>query len=361
MLNNSVKHKKYFLIGFLFLIIIGIFSYFFLFPSKEKGVIYVSGRIEGDEVDVGTKVAGRVKELKVKEGEFLKKNQVIAILDAKDLKARLNQALAAKKSAEAQAEAVLKELNHYKKQLKASKTDRNYLVKQVEAQIKITKATLEKKEADFKRFKKLWQKSVIAQERFERVKEAYTISLARYEVAQKGWLQVKAKDAEIESLKQTIRAKENAYKSALSQIRQAEAVVNEIKSYLEDTIITSPCRGTVIVKIVEPGEVVPAGTPIVTVVDLDALYLKGYVPETQIGKFSLNTPAYIVVDAFPKRRFPAYVGYISQYAEFTPKEVQTKEERVKQVFAVKLYLKENPHYLLKPGMPADGYIKIKTP
>jgi len=352
---------KYWLIGFVLLVTTGICFYLYLRPSNEINFIYVSGRIEGDEVDVGTKVGGRITELKVKEGERVKKGQVIATLDANDLKARLNQALAAKRSAEAQAAASMAELKLHQKRLKAAEASRAYLAKQVETQIKITRIELEKKKADFERFKKLWQKRVIAKEKFEQIKELYNISLARFQVAQQGWLQVKAKDAEIESLKQAIKAKENVYQSVLSQARQAEAVIDEIKSYLEDTIITSPCNGTVVVKTVEPGEVVPAGAAIVTIVDLNALYLKGYVPETQIGKIKLNTPAYIVVDAFPKRRFPAYVGYISQYAEFTPKEVQTKEERVKQVFAVKLYLKENPNYLLKPGMPADGYIKIKIP
>ena len=141
---------------------------------------------------------------------------------------------------------------------------------------------------------------------------------------------------------------------------RAKAATNEIKSYVDDTVIISPCNGTVIAKLVEQGEVIPAGTPVVTIVNLDNLYLKGYVPETQIGKIRFNAPAYIIVDAFPDRHSPAYVGYISQSAEFTPKEVQTKEERVKQVFSVKLYLKKNPKHFLKPGMPADGYIKLRN-
>ncbi|RLC11617.1 MAG: hypothetical protein DRH43_03720 [Deltaproteobacteria bacterium] len=352
---------RYALIVFAVLGGIAVWSYLYLRPAEETGFVYVSGRIEGDEVDVGIKVAGRIKELRVKEGETVKKDQVVATLDARDLKARLSQAVAAKKSANAHALAAKAELAVYKKRLKAAETGRTYLAKQVEADLKVAEANLEKNEADLNRFKTLLEENVIPLEKFEKIKEAYRISLARYKLAQKGWVRVKAKNEQIDSLREAVSAKERVYQSALSAVDQAEAAISEIKSYLEDTIVKAPCNGTVMVKMVEPGEVVPAGAPLVTVIELDKLYLKGYVPETKIGKIRLNAPAYIVLDAFGEERFPAAVGYISQYAEFTPKEVQTKEERVKQVFAVKLYLKENPKHLLKPGMPGDGYIKIETP
>jgi HlyD family secretion protein len=110
---------------------------------------------------------------------------------------------------------------------------------------------------------------------------------------------------------------------------------------------------------VDVGEVVAAGAPLLELVDLDRLYLKVYVPEVQIGKLRLDLPARIYTDAFPDQPFDATLRYIASKAEFTPKEVQTQDERVKLIYAVKLYLKENPDHRLTPGLPADAIIRWK--
>jgi HlyD family secretion protein len=108
---------------------------------------------------------------------------------------------------------------------------------------------------------------------------------------------------------------------------------------------------------VDSGEVVGAGTPLLVLVDLDRLYLKVYVPEVEIGKLRLGLPARVYTDAFPDQPFAASVRHIASQAEFTPKEVQTPDERVKLVYAVKLYLTENPGHRLTPGLPADAVIR----
>ena len=112
-------------------------------------------------------------------------------------------------------------------------------------------------------------------------------------------------------------------------------------------------------RIVDIGEVIGAGSPLYDIVDLDRLYLKAYVPGVEIGKLRRGLIAQIYTDAFPEQPFPATVRYIASRAEFTPKEVQTPDERVKQVYAVKLYLDENPEHRLTPGMPADAVIRWK--
>lgn len=109
----------------------------------------------------------------------------------------------------------------------------------------------------------------------------------------------------------------------------------------------------------EAGELVAAGTPIFDLVDLDKLYLKVYVPEKQIGQVRLGLPARVHSDAFPQQAFPATTRYIAAQAEFTPKEVQTPDERVKLTYAVKLYLDANPEHRLSPGVPADAVIRWK--
>ena len=119
----------------------------------------------------------------------------------------------------------------------------------------------------------------------------------------------------------------------------------------------SPIDGRVLTRTVERGERVEPGTPLFTLVDLDRLYVKIYVPEPSIGKVALGQEARVSVDAYPGRAFPARVSRVSQEAEFTPKNVETREERVKLVFAVEVSLLENPQGVLKPGMPADAVIR----
>jgi HlyD family secretion protein len=138
---------------------------------------------------------------------------------------------------------------------------------------------------------------------------------------------------------------------------QSEAGLVEARSVREDLTVVAPAAGIVTARLVEPGEVVAAGTPLLDLVDLDRLYLKVFVPEAQIGKLRLGLPARIHTDAFPDRPFPAVVLHIAARAEFTPKEVQTPDERVKLVYAVKLFLEANPEHRLTPGLPADAVIR----
>jgi HlyD family secretion protein len=146
---------------------------------------------------------------------------------------------------------------------------------------------------------------------------------------------------------------------AAERIWQARATVDELKSVLRDMDVVAPTAGVVATRLRDVGEVVSAGTPILDVVDLDRLYLKAYVPEDQIGHIHLGCPARIYVDAYPDAPFEATLTYISATAEFTPREVQTPDERVKLVYAVKLTVKSNPQHRLTPGMVADAMIQWK--
>lgn len=144
-----------------------------------------------------------------------------------------------------------------------------------------------------------------------------------------------------------------------ARIAQARAAVRELESIVADFTVRAPAAGTVATRLVDTGEVVGAGSPLLDLVDLDRLYLKVFVPENQIGKLRLGLTSRIYVDAFPDRFFDAEVRYIASTAEFTPKEVQTADERAKLVYAVKLYVKANPQRALTPGMPADAMIRWK--
>lgn len=142
-------------------------------------------------------------------------------------------------------------------------------------------------------------------------------------------------------------------------LREARAALGEQQRYLDEMTVRAPTAGTVLVRTIERGEWVQPGTPLFSMVDLNQLYLKIYVPEPDIGKIVHGQPARVHIDAFPKRFFPARVSKIASEAEFTPKNVETREERVKLVFAVELALDDNPDGALKPGMPADAVVRLE--
>ena len=152
------------------------------------------------------------------------------------------------------------------------------------------------------------------------------------------------------------QAKAN-FDAALAAYEQAKAARELANIRLRDSTIASPISGYVIVKSVEMGELVNPGSPIVTIADLSKVYINVYVSEQMVGKINLGNEVLIFVDSYPKNKFIGKVVYISQQAEFTPKTIQTKEERVMQVFAVKVEV-SNPELKLKPGLPADAVIKI---
>jgi HlyD family secretion protein len=142
-------------------------------------------------------------------------------------------------------------------------------------------------------------------------------------------------------------------------LNEARASLAEQQRYLDEMTVRAPTAGTILVRTIERGEWVQPGTPLYTLVDLSQLYLKIYVPEPDIGKIVHDQPARVHVDAFPDRFFPARVSKIASEAEFTPKNVETREERVKLVFAVELALDDNPGGTLKPGMPADAVVRLE--
>lgn len=149
-----------------------------------------------------------------------------------------------------------------------------------------------------------------------------------------------------------------AYKAALSQVQQAKAMLRTSEVKLKDTVIYAPLSGVVLRKNVEEGETVSAGTPIFTIGDLDHPWIKVYVKEDKLGLVKLGHQARVMTDTFPEKVYQGTVTYIASEAEFTPKNVQTREERVKLVFGVKVSVK-NQDSELKPGMPADVKILLQ--
>lgn len=304
-----------------------------------EGLTIVSGRIEGDPVVVAAKVSGRLISLAVKEGDAVEVGQPIAELSAEQIIAKVDQAAAARDSTRSTLDAAQA----------AAASARNQLGR-AEAARAAAAARREKAAKDARRAEQLFAEHVIPQAKLDEIHAAREVTNA----------DLRAAEEQVEAARRAIAAADAQVASAAQQVQGTRAALDESRATFGDTQVQSPTRGVVTTKVTEQGEVLAAGAPIVVIVDLDTLHMKAYVPEPEIGRIKIGDSARVYVDAFPERPFPARVGEIASQSEFTPKEVQTRQERVKQVIAVKLFLDANPDHILVPGMPADAVIRWKA-
>ncbi|MDR7482210.1 MAG: efflux RND transporter periplasmic adaptor subunit [Armatimonadota bacterium] len=176
-------------------------------------------------------------------------------------------------------------------------------------------------------------------------------------IAQARQAQAAAAAAGARSGRDLVAQRQQEVAAAQAAVTSAEAALRYTRALRANAVLRSPIDGVVLARAVEPGEVVAAGTSLLSVADLRRVWLRVFVPEAQLGRLRPGAPAQVFVDAFPGRPFAGTVSEIADQAEFTPRNVQTREERVKLVFGVRITL-ENPAGLLKPGMPADARIAL---
>ena len=326
-------------------------------PAAPTGLLSASGRIEGRITTLTPKTGAWVVALQVDEGQAVRQGQLLATLD--DL-AQRERVRAAEEQVNALARKLVaanSQLGMIERQTTLQTEQAAAALRETEARLRRARAGLRQAERDAQRVAVLVAKELIAPQEGEHAR-------LQVEVEENGVKE--AEEALVSSEKQLALARVGlqqieivrAERDALARQRaQAEAQLAEQRSHVADFAVRSPIDGRVLTRTVERGERVEAGTPLFTLIDLDRLYVKIYVPEPSIGKVALGQEARVYVDAYPGRAFPARVSRVSQEAEFTPKNVETKEERVKLVFAVEVALGENPGGVLKPGMPADAVIR----
>ncbi len=282
---------KKFRILFLIIIVVGLVLYFLLKTKgeKNKNQISASGTIEITEVEISSKLSGRIEKLWVDEGDSVTKEQVLIELEKKELQAQLKQAEAA-----------------YQVSL---------------AQLSQSKSSLDNLKTNLERIKELYKAGSATQQQLDDLETKYQV----------------AKDQ---------------FNLVTHFTEQNKATIDLVKTNLENSIIKSPISGLVLSKNAEVGEVVLPGVSLLTLGNLSKPWVKIYIKETDLGKVKLGQKAEVKIDTYPDKVFEGKVTYISSQAEFTPKNIQTKEERVKLVFGIKVSL-DNPLQILKPGMPAD--------
>lgn len=324
-----------------------------------EGLIQANGRIEGDLISVATKFMGRINQLVVREGDTVTTGQVMVQLDDVQVRAQVKQAQEGWKALEARVQGMHEELAVLNLQVPLAIESAEAKVREIKAKLQQALAVEREARRELDRMRFLFEKGNVSLQEFD-VKQRQWDVVSQDILAMRSLLVQTQKDlAQAELGWRRIRAKKAEVAGLERQRDQAEGALEEVESVLADLTIRAPSNGTITTRMVDIGEVVSAGAPLFEMVDLDHLYLQVYVPEVQIGKVRLGLFSQVFIDAFPDRPFPAVVRYIASRAEFTPKEVQTPDERVKLTYAVKLYFEENPDHRLTPGMPADAVIRWK--
>lgn len=299
-------------------------------PDRDIGDIRVSGNIELDEVEVSFRIPGRVIERSVSEGATVIAGQPIARLDDADLRHELG-------IRRAEAESATAKLNELQAGFRPEE------IAQAASAVDQAEADAERTAAEARRSEQLFAKDVISERELEAARAANGNAAARLEQAR----------YKLSLLRNGFRIEEVAQARA-NAARAAEAVA-AAETRLGWTTVAAPVGGTVLSDIVEPGEQVAPGTPVVTIGNLRDVWLRAYIPETDLGRVRLGTAAQVTTDSFPGKTYQGRVSYIASEAEFTPKSVQTEKERVKLVYRIRIAI-DNPNQELKAGMPADAML-----
>ena len=301
--------------------------------KPEEGVIAASGNVEVTDVNVGFTLSGRVVEMLAEEGQGVQKDDKLAALDSAELKNVVTQNKAALDEAIARLD-----------DLKTG--SRTQEIGGAAANVKVVEADLSRTKKDFARAENLYKQNLVPASQLDAARSVYNAALARH----------------TQVLEQLSLVKEgptkNAIQAAEFRVAQAQAAFQASQERLNNTVISAPMSGVILKKNVEIGEIVTSGLSIYTIGDLEHPWIKVYVKEAQLGLVKLGQQAQVTIDSYPGKIYEGTVTFISSEAEFTPKTIQTQEERVKLVFGVKVSVK-NVNGELKPGMPAD--VKILLP
>ncbi|MBI2152940.1 MAG: efflux RND transporter periplasmic adaptor subunit [Candidatus Rokubacteria bacterium] len=352
--------------------------------SRGVPTIQVTGNMEATQVDVSAKIAGRILSVRVREGDRVTEGQPLVRLDDAELRAEVERAEAALKSAEAQLQDLLagarrQEIEEARATVARAQSQLNDLlagsrreeIEQAREAVRSAEVTRVWTERDLRRAEELFKKELIAAQEVDRARQAYEVALAQERSVRANLQMVEAgpRRDQVEAARAQLKAAQDRLdlllagprpfqvEAARGQVTQARAALDLAGSRLRETTIVSPINGVCLRKNLEVGEMANPGVSILTLVDPTDIWLRAYVPETDIGRIKIGMAARITIDAFKDRTFTGKITEIASEAEFTPKNVQTKKERVNLVFRIKIAL-DNPEGLLKPGMPADADILL---
>jgi len=363
--------------------------------GETPGAITVSGNIELTQVNIAFKVPGRIVELPLAEGQAVTAGTVLARIDSTQLERQRERDQAALVAAGSLEEQLKTAIEFQKATIAADADLRAAELQQAEARLRDLLAGSRKQEVqtaeavlqdarnlqqqaqrDWDRAQTLYKTEDISTAQYDQYRTRFESTRAALRQAEERLAlvvegprkeEVEAARAQVararaavrlsETARIDLRRREQELATRRADIERARAQVAFIDAQIQDTTVTSPIGGVVLVKSAENGEVVAPGTTLATIGDIDHPWLRAYINETDLGRVKLGSQASVVTDSFPGKVYKGRVSFISSEAEFTPKQIQTPEERVKLVYRIKIEL-ENPAHELKANMPADAEIVV---
>lgn len=307
--------------------------WFGVLRDDGSDVVVASGTVEATEADLGFQAPGRIERIAVLEGDRVVGGQQLAWLDRIELQAR-------RQAAEAQSEAARAMLTELERGFRAEE------IAQGRAALRAAEQRVSDATRDLGRARRLFDGGAVSQQTLDRAETTYELAMADLESVREA-LQILETGPRQERIA--------AQRAALAQ---AEATVAQIDATLDFAVVRAPFDGLITVRHREPGETVPAGTPVLTLMNPDDRWVRIYVRADEVGRINIGHPATITGDAYPDRTYEGRVVFIANEAEFTPRNVQTTEERVKLVYRVKVQIVGDPGFDLKPGLAAD--VRLQT-
>lgn len=308
---------------------------------KNEAVVSGNGRIEATDIDIAAKLAGRIEKIFVGEGEFVKAGQLLVQMQTDTLEAQQNEA-------RAQREAAIHNAKAAEAQVSAKESEKAAAI----ATVAQRQANWDAAHRRLERTEKLAREKVDTPQQLDDDRAADNASNAA----------VKTAEAQVDAAQAAIEAARAQLVSARSNVAAAEATIARIEADIRDSGLKAPRDGRVQYKIAQEREVLSAGGKVLNMVDLADVYMTFFLPEKQVGRVNMGTEARIILDAAPELVIPANVTFVSDVAQFTPKTVETKEERQKLTFRVKAHV---PQDLLKQhiekvktGLPGVAYVKL---
>lgn len=313
----------------------------FFNKSLPDGIASGNGRIEATEIDVSTKIAGRIKDILVNESDFVEAGQVLGHMDMEQLEAQRRQA-------QAQLQRALIGIDTAKSLVTQREAERRAAV----ATIAQRNAELDAADRKLARSSELMKTASVSRQVFDNDRASAEGAKAAVAAAE---AQLAASEAGISSAKALIVDAEAA-------VDAARAAIDSITADINDGVLKSPRAGRVQYRVAQPGEVLPAGGRVLNLVDLGDVYMTFFLPTAQAGRIGLSTDVRLVLDAAPQYVIPAKVTFVADVAQFTPKTVETEEERLKLMFRIKAQippelLKKYIHKV-KTGLPGMAYVRL---
>jgi HlyD family secretion protein len=330
-----MKRKRVVVVLVVLLAAAAVLGFVLLKDRHDPGTLEASGTVEATEAQLAFQVSGRIEAVTIQEGDRVEAGQDVGRLDQAEMRASREQAVAQVASARAQ----LRELET------GFRTEE---VAQARAGAAAAAQRLADAARDLDRTRRLHEGGAVSREAYDKAVLAADVAKSLHEQAAEQLLLLE-RGPRVEKI-QAQRA----------QLAQSEAAVRALDATLANMALRSPFAGVVSVRHREPGETMAPGAPVVTVTNRDDRWVRIYIPENRMGGLATGVPAIIRADTYPHKTYSGEVVYIASEAEFTPKNVQTTEERVKLVYAVKVRITGDARYELKPGLAADVTLRVRT-